>query len=206
MVRRLPLPDHRMTLAVRLRRALGALDGDIHDDDRGPDPASLREAAVLIAVTDRPEPGVILTQRPQWLRSHGGQVAFPGGKIEAHDSDAVAAALREAQEEIGLNPRDVDVAGVGDAYHSGSGYRIVPVVAVIPPDLTFDPDPNEVEDWFEVPFDHLFNPANFAFHQAHWQGRLRGYYDMMWGERRIWGVTAGIIVNLAQRLPAGWRA
>lgn len=195
-----------MTLAEQLRRALGALDGDIHDDDRPTDHAALREAAVLIAVTDRPEPGVILTQRPQWLRSHGGQVAFPGGKIEEEDSDAVAAALREAREEIGLDPRDVTVAGVGDPYHAASGFRITPVVAVIPPDLQFDPDPNEVEAWFEVPFDHLFNPANYSFQQAHWQGRLRGYYDMMWVERRIWGVTAGIIVNLAQRLPTGWRA
>jgi 8-oxo-dGTP pyrophosphatase MutT (NUDIX family) len=195
-----------MTLAEQLRRALAALDGDIHDDDRPTAQDALRDAAVLIAVTDRPEPGVILTQRPQWLRSHAGQVAFPGGKIEAHDADEVAAALREAQEEIGLNPRDVDVAGVGDPYHSGSGYRIIPVVAVIPPDLPFDPDPNEVEAWFEVPLDHLFDPANFSFHQAHWQGQLRGYYDMMWNDRRIWGVTAGIIVNLAQRLPAGWRA
>lgn len=195
-----------MMLADRLRYALSALDGDIHDDDRDPDPEALRDAAVLIAITDRPEPGVILTQRPQWLRSHAGQVAFPGGKVEAEDGDSVAAALREAQEEIGLNPRDVDVVGMADPYHSGSGFRILPVVAVIPPDLDFDPDPNEVEAWFEVPLDHLLNPANYDFHQAHWQGRLRGYYDMMWGERRIWGVTAGIIVNLAQRLPAGWRA
>jgi len=195
-----------MTLAEQLRGALAGLDGDIHDDDRPSDHDTLRDAAVLIAVTNRREPGVILTQRPQWLRSHAGQVAFPGGKIEPHDVDLVAAALREAQEEIGLNPRDVDVAGVGDPYHSGSGYRITPVVVVIPPDLAFDPDPNEVEAWFEVPFDHLFDPGNYSFHQAHWQGRLRSYYDMMWNERRIWGVTAGIIVNLAQRLPKGWRA
>jgi 8-oxo-dGTP pyrophosphatase MutT (NUDIX family) len=194
-----------MMLADRLRAALKGLAGEIHDDNRTPGREELRDAAVLIAVTDRPEPGVILTQRPQWLRSHAGQVAFPGGKVEAHDSDVTAAALREAQEEIGLDPRDVDVVGVADPYHSGSGYRIMPVVAVIPPDLPFDPDPNEVEAWFEVPFDHLFNPANYEFHQAHWQGRMRGYYDMMWHDRRIWGVTAGIIVNLAQRLPAGWR-
>mgnify|MGYP002777079687 CR=1 FL=1 len=194
-----------MMLAQRLRRALAALDGDIHDDDRD-SPGEMREAAVLIAVTDRPEPGVILTQRPQWLRAHAGQVAFPGGKIETADADAVAAALREAHEEIGLDPHHVTITGTGDPYHAGSGYRITPVIGVIPPDLCFDPDPNEVDAWFEVPFDHLFDPANFTFHQAHWQGRLRGYYDMMWNDRRIWGVTAGIIVNLAQRLPAGWRA
>ena len=194
-----------MTLAARLTLALNALVGDIHDDDRPSDREQLREAAVLIAVTDRPEPGVILTQRPQWLRSHGGQVAFPGGKVEEEDGDVVAAALREAREEIGLDPRDVTVTGIGDPYHAASGFRITPVIGVIPPDLPFDPDPNEVEAWFEVPFDHLFNVANYSFHEAHWQGRLRGYYETMWGERRIWGVTAGIIVNLAQRLPAGWR-
>jgi 8-oxo-dGTP pyrophosphatase MutT (NUDIX family) len=194
-----------MMLAQQLRSALAALDGDIHDDDRDVPRSELRDAAVLIAITDRPEPGVILTQRPQWLRSHGGQVAFPGGKIEAEDSDRVAAALREAHEEIGLDPRAVEIVGHADPYHSGSGYRIFPVVAVIAPDLEFDPDPGEVEAVFEVPMDDLFNPANFAFHQAHWQGRMRGYYDMMWNDRRIWGVTAGIIVNLAQRLPKGWR-
>lgn len=195
-----------MSLAEQLARALAALDGDVHDDDRDVDHAALRDAAVLIAITDRPDPGVILTQRPQWLRSHGGQVAFPGGKVEAEDDGPIAAALREAQEEIGLNPRDVTVAGLSDAYHAGSGFRITPVVGVIPPNLAFDPDPNEVEAWFEVPFDHLFNPGHYRFQQAHWQGRLRGYYDMMWDNRRIWGVTAGIIVNLAQRLPAGWRS
>jgi 8-oxo-dGTP pyrophosphatase MutT (NUDIX family) len=195
-----------MSLFEQLQRALAALDGEIHDDDRDVDRTVLRDAAVLIAVTDRPNPGVILTQRPQWLRSHAGQVAFPGGKIEPDDDGAVAAALREAHEEIGLHPREVAVAGVGDPYHSGSGYRIQPVVAVIRPDLALDPDPNEVEACFEVPFDHLFNPANYQFHQAHWQGRMRGYYDMMWQGRRVWGVTAGIIVNLAQRLPIGWRA
>lgn len=194
-----------MMLAQQLRSALAALDGDIHDDDRDVPRHQLRDAAVLIAITDRPEPGVILTQRPQWLRSHAGQVAFPGGKIEREDSDAVSAALREAKEEIGLDPDLAEVVGLADPYHSGSGYRILPVVAIIPPDLPFDPDPGEVEAMFEVPLDHLFNPANFSFQQAHWQGRKRGYYDMMWNDRRIWGVTAGIIVNLAQRLPTGWR-
>jgi 8-oxo-dGTP pyrophosphatase MutT (NUDIX family) len=194
-----------MTLHTHLSAALAALSGEVHDDDRDVPHAALRDAAVLIAVTDRAQPGVILTQRPQWLRAHGGQVAFPGGKVEAEDDGPIAAALREAREEIGLNPRDVAVAGVSDPYHAGSGYRITPVVAVIPPDLPLDPDPGEVEAVFEVPLCHLFNPANYGFHQAHWQGRLRGYYEMMWEDRRIWGVTAGIIINLAQRLPAGWR-
>ena len=96
------------------------------------------------------------------------------------------------------------IAGVTDAYRSGSGYHITPVLGVIPADLPFDPNPDEVEDWFEVPIDILFDPGNYALHHAHWQGHDRHYYDMMWQGRRIWGVTAGIIVNLARRMPSGW--
>ena len=94
-----------------------------------------REAAVLIPITDRPDPGVILTQRPDWLRSHAGQVAFPGGKIDAEDANAIAAALREAEEELAMPREHVNVLGAADIYHTGSGYRIVPVVGIIPPDL-----------------------------------------------------------------------
>jgi 8-oxo-dGTP pyrophosphatase MutT (NUDIX family) len=192
-------------LAARLRDALGNLLPEPGEDEghllSG---ATLRDAAVLIAFTDRPDPGVILTQRPQWLRSHAGQVAFPGGKIDPGDRDAVDAALREAEEEIGLHRRDVLVAGTTEAYRSGSGYHITPVLGVIPPDLPLDPNPDEVEEWFEVPLDILFNPDNYERQQAQWQGQVRRYYDMHWHGRRIWGVTADIIVNLARRLPAGW--
>jgi 8-oxo-dGTP pyrophosphatase MutT (NUDIX family) len=159
-----------------------------------------RAAAVLIAITDRPDPGVILTLRPSWLRSHAGQVAFPGGKIDTDDIDAVAAALREAEEEIALPPRHVNILGEADPYYSGSGYRIAPVIGVIPPDLRLEANPEEVEEVFEVPLDFLLDPANAHMRTAIWQGQERQYYDMDWQGRRIWGVTAGIIANLARRI------
>lgn len=161
-----------------------------------------RHAAVLIAITDRAEPGVILTQRPQWLRSHPGQVAFPGGKIDASDHDAIAAALREAQEEIALSPDQVTILGEADVYHSGSGYHITPVLGIIPPDLPLVANPDEVEDWFEVPLEFLIDPKNATLQSGFWQGQTRQYYDIMWQDRRIWGVTAGIIANLARRINA----
>ncbi len=159
-----------------------------------------RPAAVLIPITDRAEPGVILTQRPNWLRSHAGQVAFPGGKIDAEDADEIAAALREADEELAIPPSLVRVIGTADVYYSGSGYRITPVVGLIPPDLDLVPNPEEVDDYFEVPLSFLLDPANLAKRSAIWQGAERQYYDMQWQDRRIWGVTAGIIANLARRL------
>lgn len=159
-----------------------------------------RPAAVLIPITDRPEPGVILTQRPDWLRSHAGQVAFPGGKIDDGDADPIDAALREAEEELGLPRKEVRIIGTADTYFSGSGYEIVPVVGIIPPNLTFTPNPGEVVDWFEVPLSFLLDANNAEKKQVDWGGQRREYYDMQWGERRIWGVTAGIIANLAARL------
>lgn len=159
-----------------------------------------RKAAVLIPITDRAEPGVILTQRPPWLRSHAGQVAFPGGKIDPEDESPIAAALREAEEELAL-PRDaVTVLGETDVYTSGSGFHITPVVGIIAPDLPLIANPQEVEDWFEVPLHFVINPANLERRQAVWQGQNRHYYDMDWNGRRIWGVTAGIIANLARRI------
>lgn len=170
------------------------------EDERSLGEVRHRPAAVLIPITQRAEPGVILTQRPAWLRSHAGQVAFPGGKIDDTDTDEVSAALREAQEELSLNPDDVNVIGVADTYYSGSGYRIAPVVGIIPPDLPLLANPDEVEDWFEVPLSFLLDPANAMKKEARWNGQWRTYYDMQWQDRRIWGVTAGIIANLVRRL------
>ena len=185
----------------RIHQALDpALDIEIEDERYLGDTVQHRAAAVLIPITDRAEPGVILTQRPTWLRSHGGQVAFPGGKVDDTDENSIFAALREAEEELNIPPARVEVIGVADTYYSGSGYSIAPVVGIIPPDLELQPNPQEVEDWFEVPLAFLLDPANSIKKEANWNGQQRSYYDMQWGERRIWGVTAGIIANLVRRL------
>jgi 8-oxo-dGTP pyrophosphatase MutT (NUDIX family) len=159
-----------------------------------------RHAAVLVPITDRVDPGVILTRRPAWLRSHAGQVAFPGGKVDPEDENAIIAALREAEEEIALPRDEVDILGPADDYYSGSGYQITPVIGVVPPDLPLAANPDEVEEWFEVPLAILFDRANYARRRVEWQGQMREYYDMDWQGRRIWGVTAGIIANLSRRL------
>ena len=185
----------------RIYQALDpALDIEIENERYLGDTVQHRAAAVLIPITDRAEPGVILTQRPTWLRSHAGQVAFPGGKVDDSDENSIFAALREAEEELNIPPTRVEVIGVADTYYSGSGYSIAPVVGIIPPDLDLQPNPQEVEDWFEVPLAFLLDPANSIKKEANWNGQQRSYYDMQWGERRIWGVTAGIIANLVRRL------
>jgi 8-oxo-dGTP pyrophosphatase MutT (NUDIX family) len=190
-----------MSWRHRIYQALDpALDIEIEDERYLGDTVQHRAAAVLIPITDRAEPGVILTQRPNWLRSHAGQVAFPGGKVDDTDENSIFAALREAEEELNIPPARVEVIGVADTYYSGSGYSIAPVVGIIPPDLELQPNPQEVEDWFEVPLAFLLDPANSIKKEANWNGQQRSYYDMQWGERRIWGVTAGIIANLVRRL------
>lgn len=160
----------------------------------------LTPAAVLIAITGRAAPGVLLTQRPTSMRRHAGQVAFPGGRIDPGDDGPIAAALREAEEEIGLARRHVTVIGATDRYHTGTGFDITPVIGIVPPDLPLTPNPAEVEDWFEVPLAHLLNPANHARASALWQGKRRDYFEIHWQTRRIWGATAGMIVNLARRM------
>ena len=157
------------------------------------------EAAVLIAITDRPQPGVILTVRREHMRTHAGQVAFPGGRLDP-DENAVAAALREAHEEILLDRAAVDVIGPIEPYRTVTGYVVTPVLAVIPPDLPLQPHEHEVADWFEAPLNFLLDPVNQQRRSALFQGRTRYYYEIMWGDRRIWGATAAMIVNLSRRL------
>jgi 8-oxo-dGTP pyrophosphatase MutT (NUDIX family) len=156
-------------------------------------------AAVLIAVTDRVEPGVILTVRREHLRTHAGQIAFPGGRLDPGE-DAISAALREAHEEILLDPATVEVIGAIEAYHTVTDYLVTPVIGVIPPDLPLEPHEHEVADWFEAPLSHLLDPANQVRRSALFQGRTRHYYEIDWNGRRVWGATAAMIVNLSRRL------
>jgi 8-oxo-dGTP pyrophosphatase MutT (NUDIX family) len=195
-----------LSLADTLRRALEEghrrspelLPGDVlelEDMQAGTTPA-----AVLVPIVDRPSPTVILTLRPDTMRNHAGQVSFPGGRIDPGDDGPIAAALREAEEEIGLPPSRVEVIGIADRYRTVTGFEVTPVLGVLPPDMPITPHPGEVAAVFETPLDYLLDPANQLVRQAEWRGRLRTYYEIQWEGRRIWGATAAMIVNLSRRL------
>jgi 8-oxo-dGTP pyrophosphatase MutT (NUDIX family) len=161
----------------------------------------LKAAAVLVPVIARADAlFVILTQRPEHMTSHAGQVAFPGGKVDATDASPLAAALREAEEEIGLEQHLVEPVGYLDYYQTGSGFRILPVVGLISDQFVPQPNANEVADVFEVPLSFLIDRANHQVDATEWRGRLRRYYVIPFGERSIWGATAGMVRNLSERL------
>lgn len=162
--------------------------------------APLKPAAVLLPIIATHPLSVLLTVRSDHLPSHAGQISFPGGKLEAHDNGPAGAAMREAREEIGLDARFIDPLGHLDWYLSGSGYAISPLVALIEPGYSLKPDPGEVTEIFEVPLHFLLDAANHQRHSRMRRGRRRHYYAMPFGERYIWGVTAGIIKNLHERL------
>ncbi|MBS0245028.1 MAG: CoA pyrophosphatase [Proteobacteria bacterium] len=161
----------------------------------------IRPAAVLIAVVDHPgEPTVLLTQRAQHLPDHPGQISFPGGKIDKTDADPMQAALREAEEEIGLSRQAVEPLGYLDLYMTTLGYRIVPTIARVEPGFTLALNTSEVDVAFEVPLAFLMDQANMQRHSREWQGIERHYYAITFGERYIWGVTAGILRNMRERI------
>ncbi|MGD9922547.1 MAG: CoA pyrophosphatase [Pseudorhodoplanes sp.] len=160
----------------------------------------IKPAAVLIPVIDRDEPMVLLTQRTAHLPQHAGQIAFPGGKIDATDATPLAAALREAEEEVGLDASVIDPIGYLDVYMTTLGYRIVPVVARVHPEFKLILNPGEVEDTFEVPLSFMMELTNHQTHSREWQGMMRSYYAIPFGERYIWGVTAGIFRNLHEKV------
>jgi 8-oxo-dGTP pyrophosphatase MutT (NUDIX family) len=162
--------------------------------------SATRPAAVLVPIIDRREPMVLLTIRTQELASHAGQVAFPGGKIDPSDESPVAAALREAEEEIGLTPALVEPLGYLDLYLTFSGFRILPTVARVKPDFALVVNPREVTETFEVPLAFLMNPANHQRGSRDWKGITRDYYAIPFENRYIWGITAGIVRNLYDRV------
>jgi 8-oxo-dGTP pyrophosphatase MutT (NUDIX family) len=195
----------RLTLAVPA--ALNDHAAEVRRGDLDLDPSlweragvqATRPAAVLIPVVDRPEPTVLLTQRTE-LPSHPGQIAFPGGKIDPHDATPADAAMREADEEIGLARALIEPIGYLDLYLTFSGFRILPTVARVGPGYQLVLSEAEVADAFEVPLAFLMNAQNHALHSRDWKGVTRRYYAMPFGERYIWGVTAGILRNLYERL------
>ena len=191
-------------LADRLRAALSRpaseppLEGDLPELRA----QASNKAAVLIAITDRAEPGLLLTVRREHLRTHAGQISFPGGRVEPGE-EPVAAALREAHEEILLDPAAVELVGALDPYRTVTGYLIAPVIGVVPYELPLEPHEHEVAELFEAPLSFLLDPANLRRESALLQGRERHYYEIVWNGRRIWGATAAMIVNLSRRLE--WR-
>jgi 8-oxo-dGTP pyrophosphatase MutT (NUDIX family) len=193
-----------MSLAEALRQALERgrrrtpelLPGDAFDEETA-DPTP---AAVLVGVVDRPRPTILLTERPETMRKHPGQISFPGGRIDPGDDGPAAAALREANEEIGLSPAFVEVVGTTDRYRTVTGFEVTPVVAVVRPGFTLRCEPREVADAFEAPLYYLLDPARQEVRTVEWRGRERTYYEIMWEGRRIWGATAAMLVNLSRRL------
>jgi 8-oxo-dGTP pyrophosphatase MutT (NUDIX family) len=159
-----------------------------------------RPASVLVGIVDRPDPAVLLTQRTVHLASHAGQISFPGGKIDPHDESPLAAALREAEEEVGLNKAVIEPIGYLDLYLTFSGFRILPAVARVAPGYALALNRSEVDDAFEVPLDFLMTPDNHERHARENRGVIRQYYAMPYRDRYIWGVTAGILRNLYERI------
>jgi 8-oxo-dGTP pyrophosphatase MutT (NUDIX family) len=194
----------------RAARETGPFSGDDYGDHRlNPDLThlivreGLRDAAVLVPVVDRPgKATVILTKRTEMLRKHSGQVAFPGGGIDPIDKSPEQAALRETEEEIGLDRDFIDIVGRMPDYVTGSGFRIAPVLSIVRPGFSLTLNPDEVEAAFEVPLAFLMDPANHHRESRMWENRERFYYTMPFGDRFIWGVTAGIIRTLYERLYA----
>ncbi|MEP7221050.1 MAG: CoA pyrophosphatase [Novosphingobium sp.] len=176
-------------------------DLKLHNESRliGVADKEFRPAAVLAAITERDRPGLLLIHRPSHMRAHPGQIALPGGKLDAGE-DAVTAALREANEELGIATENVRVIGTSDTYRTWTGFEITPVLATIPPDLELIPNPNEVAQWFETPLDFVLNPANQVEVPIDFQGAVHYTWQIEWEEHRIWGVTAALLVNLSHRL------
>jgi 8-oxo-dGTP pyrophosphatase MutT (NUDIX family) len=186
--------------AAAFRRELQS-DRELNPGMASPPSAELRAAAVLVPLIDHDEGmSVLLTQRTAHLTAHAGQISFPGGRIEEADPDAIAAALRETEEEVGL-PRDrVSVVGRLDTYLTGTGFEITPIVGIIAPPVPLSIDPFEVAEAFEVPLSYILDDRNHQRVERESAGRRRAFFVLPYQGRNIWGATAGILVNLAEVL------
>jgi 8-oxo-dGTP pyrophosphatase MutT (NUDIX family) len=193
-----------------LRDRLDPIDGDDLPAARGdgdlngyasPSGRDLRPAAVLAPLILHKGPArLLLTERAAHLNNHGGQISFPGGRIETNDSTSSAAALREVEEEIGIGSAHIELIGRFDAYETVTGFQVTPFVGVLKPGFVIKADANEVADVFDTPFDFLMNPVNHQHQSRVWNGKRRYYYAMPWQDRYIWGATAGMLKALYDRL------
>jgi 8-oxo-dGTP pyrophosphatase MutT (NUDIX family) len=175
-------------------------DYDLNPDMRPCPARELAHAAVLILIVAREEPSILFTQRTPHLSRHAGQVSFPGGRAHESDMSLVETALRETREETGIEPAFVNVAGFLDPYETSTGYAILPVVGLLREGFALVPDANEVAEIFEVPLAFLLDPANRQRRSLEWQGRMREFYAFNYGPHYIWGATAAMVVNFAERL------
>ncbi len=187
---------------ARLRSAVERAQGETSDFDlnpsiRLPPGRKLRPAAVLVAY--QPGRGVWLTKRSSHLKHHPGQIAFPGGKLDPTDASLEAAALREAQEEIGLPPSSVEILGTLPVHETVTGFLITPFVAHLHGPFAPRPEAGEVDEAFTVPLSHLLDPGRYHIQSRRWQGQMRRYYTVPWGPYYIWGATARILCGLAAR-------
>lgn len=183
------------------RPSTGDFDLNPFMQDWLPDAQKLKPAAVLVPIVEHADgPTVLLTQRTDHLKHHAGQVSFPGGRVEAHDTSAIDTALRETEEEIGLDRSHVEIVGYLDAYETGTGFHITPVVGFVRPGFTLELDEFEVAEAFEVPLSFLFDPANHQRHSRMHQGSERRYFAMPYNDYYIWGATAGMLMNLYRRV------
>ncbi|MBL6642191.1 MAG: CoA pyrophosphatase [PS1 clade bacterium] len=198
----LPTPEQLNGLGqLRDQRVEGDLNDDLNQVEIEEMTKDLRLAAVLVPLVEHAdEPSILLTRRADHLEKHSGQVAFPGGKVEDSDATPIAAALRETEEEIGLDPSHIEIAGVLDTYQTGTGFLILPVVGFVKPGFTLTPDKNEVADVFEVPAHIALSTQNWKTDSGEWKGRMWNFYSMDYQGYNIWGATAGMLMHMSRRI------